>query len=121
MATVFVRDLRFKTIVGCWDWERQVPQEVSVDLAMEWDIGPAVASDDLEHALNYKAVSERVAECVREKQFELVESAVAGIADMIIGEFGVPELTVTFSKPRAVSAAAAVGVTLTRRADEAGG
>ena len=121
MATVFVRDLRFKTIVGCWDWERQLPQEVSIDLAMEWDISAAAAADDLAHALDYKAVSERVTEYVQEQQFVLVESAVAGIADMIISEFGVPELTVTFSKPRAVSGSAAVGVKLTRRADESGG
>jgi len=118
MATVFVRDLRFKTIVGCWDWERQVPQEVSIDLAMEWDIAAAAAGDDLAKALDYKAVSDRVTEFVQEKQFVLVESAVDGIADLIISEFGVPELTVTFSKPRAVTGSAAVGVTLTRRAGD---
>jgi len=118
MATVFVRDLRFKTIVGCWDWERQAPQEVSIDLAMEWDITAVAAADDLAQALDYKAVSDRVTEFVQEQEFVLVESAVAGIADLIIEEFGVREVTVTFNKPLAVTGSAAVGVTLTRRAGE---
>ncbi|MBT8422668.1 MAG: dihydroneopterin aldolase [Gammaproteobacteria bacterium] len=116
MATVFVRDLRFTTIIGCLDWERQAPQRVSIDLAMEWDIDAAVQGDDLGHALDYQAVADRVTEFVQAQEFKLVESAVAGIADLIITEFKVPELTVTLSKPHAVSGAAAVGVTLTRRA-----
>lgn len=116
MATVFVRDLRFRTIVGCWDWERQAPQEVSVDLEMEWDISRAAAADDLSAALDYKEVSQRVVEFVQQGEFQLVETAVENIADMILAEFKVPRVTVTFSKPRAVKGAAAVGVTLQKSA-----
>jgi len=117
MATVFVRDLRFSTIVGCWDWERQVPQEVSIDLEMEWDIDSAAATDELSQALDYKAVSDRVVEFVRAGQFELVEAAAQQTADMLIAEFGIPRLQLTFTKPRAVSRAAAVGVTVIRGSD----
>ena len=41
MDIVFVKDLRFKTIVGCWDWERQMEQLVSIDLEMGWVNKPA--------------------------------------------------------------------------------
>ncbi len=75
MDIVFVRELRFKTIIGCWDWERQVEQEVCIDLQMAWDTRKAAETDDLQHALDYKAVSKRVQSFVQESRFELVEAA----------------------------------------------
>jgi dihydroneopterin aldolase len=34
MDTIFLRDLRITTIVGIWEWERRMPQVVSIDLDM---------------------------------------------------------------------------------------
>jgi dihydroneopterin aldolase len=112
--TVFVRELRFKTVIGCWDWERQIEQEVSIDLDMGWDTRQAAATEDLKFALDYKAVSKRVVAFVRERQFELVETAANAVAELIMNEFSVPWLRVSFSKPRAVTGSAAVGVVIER-------
>jgi dihydroneopterin aldolase len=114
MDIVFVKDLRFKTIVGCWDWERQMEQLVSIDLEMGWDNKPAAASDDIKDALNYKEVSKRVESFVREKKFELVESAAEGIAGVIMDEFGVPWVRVAIHKPYAVTGSKSVGVVVER-------
>jgi len=111
---VFVRELRFKTVIGCWDWERKIEQEVSIDLDMGWDTRQAAETEDLQHALDYKAVSKRVTAFVREQQFELVETAANAIADLIMKEFSVPWLRVSISKPRAVTGSAAVGVVVER-------
>ena len=114
MDTVFVKDLRFKTIVGCWDWERQLPQYVSIDLEMGWDTSLPAASKKLEDALNYKAVAKRVEEHVIEKQFELVETAADSIAVLVMDEFAVPWIRVTIHKPHAVSNSKSVGVAIER-------
>jgi len=120
MDIVFVRDLRFKTIVGCWDWERQLLQEVSLDLEMAWDISKAAETEMLRHALNYKAVSKRVTAFVQESQFELVETAASAVADLIMAEFAVPWVRVTFNKPFAVTGAGAVGVQVEKGHRDAG-
>ena len=60
MELVQIKDLRFQTIVGCWDWERQLPQQVSIDLDMAWDFSKSVETEKLEYALDYKAVAQRV-------------------------------------------------------------
>ena len=114
MDTVFVRELRFKTVIGCWDWERQLEQQVSLDLEMAWDTRKAAETEELKYALDYKAVSKRVTEFVKESRFELVETAANAIAEMIIREFAVPWVRVRFSKPRAVTGSAAVGVVVER-------
>ena len=117
---VLVNDLRFKTIVGCWDWERQLPQEVSIDLEMAWDMSRAAATEQLEHALNYKAVAKRVQALVQEAQFELVETAAHAIADTVMLEFSVPWIRVTFTKPYAVTGSRSVGVRVEKGAGPRG-
>lgn len=114
MDIVFVKDLRFKTIIGCWDWERQVEQTVSIDLQMAWDTRKAAETEELQYALDYKAVSKRVRSVVQERRFELVETAANTIATLIMEEFAVPWVKVSFAKPRAVTGSAAVGVVVER-------
>jgi dihydroneopterin aldolase len=87
-----------------------MPQTVSIDLEMAWDISQAAASDELKDALDYKAVSKRVETFVQEKQFKLVEGAAHGIADMVMAEFAVPWVRITMHKPHAVSRSKSVGV-----------
>ena len=38
MDIVYIRDLRIETIIGIYDWEREVKQTVSLDLEMAHDI-----------------------------------------------------------------------------------
>jgi len=95
-----------------------MPQEVSIDLEMDWDISAAAASDELQDALNYKEVSHRVIAFVQDGAFELVETAADRTAAMIVEEFSVPRVKLTFSKPRAVTGSAAVGICVEKTAGE---
>jgi len=114
MDTVIIRDLRFKTIVGIWDWERQLPQTISIDLDMGWDQSAAAQSEDIADALDYKNVAKRVEEFVKERQFKLVEAAADSVAAMLMEEFDVPWVKVALHKPFAVSGSRSVGVTVER-------
>ena len=38
MDIVYIRDLRIETIIGIYDWEREVKQTISLDLEMAHDI-----------------------------------------------------------------------------------
>ena len=114
MDVVVVKDLRFKTIIGLWDWERRMPQIVSIDLEMAWDMSRAAKSEDLSDALDYKSVSQRVEKFVQEKQFKLVEAAADGIAAMIMSDFNVPWIKVAIHKPHAVTGSQSVGVIVER-------
>ena len=114
MDIVFVKDLRFKTIVGIGDWERQLPQTISIDLEMGWDIRPAARSKDIADALNYKAVSKRVETYVQESAFELVETAADSVAALLMEEFSIPWIKVAIHKPHAVTGSKSVGVVVER-------
>ena len=114
MEIVQIKELRFQTIVGCWDWERQLPQQVNIDLDMAWDFSKSVETEKLEYALDYKAVAQRVETFVCDAKFELVETAAVKVAEMIMSEFSVPWVRVSFHKPFAVKRSKSVGVVVER-------
>lgn len=111
---IFLTDLRIETIVGIWDWERKIRQTVSIDLEMGADVAAAAAHDDIEHTLNYKAVSKRVQSFVGESSFQLVETMAERVAELILTEFDVPWVRVKVNKPGAIRGARDVGIRIYR-------
>ena len=114
MDIVFIEDLRIETIIGIYDWEREIRQVVAIDLEMAADNTRPAATEDIEDALNYKAVAKRLIKFVGEREFLLVETLAERIAGIVIEEFGVPWLRLKLSKPGAVSGSKAVGVIIER-------
>ncbi|SVD85256.1 uncharacterized protein METZ01_LOCUS438110, partial [marine metagenome] len=50
MDKIFIRDLEIETVIGIYEWEREVKQIVSVSLEMEVDTKKAGNSDKIEHS-----------------------------------------------------------------------
>jgi len=114
MDIVYIRDLQIETIIGIYDWEREVRQTISLDLEMGADIRQAAASDDILHTLNYKAVAKRLIAFVEESQCLLVERLAEEIATIVLGEFDVPWLKLRLSKPGALRGSKDVGIIIER-------
>jgi dihydroneopterin aldolase len=118
MDRIFLRELRVETIIGIYDWERETRQVVSIDLEMPVDIRRAAATDDIADTLNYKKVAKRILGYVEASSFQLVETLIERIAEIIITEFDVDWVKVTLSKPGAIRGSRDVGVAIERaRAD----
>lgn len=114
MDIIFIHDLRIETIIGIYDWERQIKQIVGIDLEMGADIRKAAASDAIDDTLNYKAVAKRLIQFVGDSHFMLVETLGERIAETVLTEFQVPWLRLTLSKPGAVRGARDVGIIIER-------
>jgi dihydroneopterin aldolase len=114
MDIVFIRDLRIDTVIGIYDWEREIRQTVVFDLEMGSDIALAAATDAIEDTLDYKAVSKRLVEFVNGSKFQLVETLAERCATLVLEEFKVPWVRLTLNKVGAVSAARDVGVIIER-------
>jgi dihydroneopterin aldolase len=113
---VYLKDLRIETVIGIYDWERQIKQTVVLDIEMASDIAAAAATDNIEDALNYKSIAKRLIEFVGTSEFQLVETLAERIAQIIITEFGVPWLKLQVNKQGALRGARDVGVIIERTA-----
>ena len=114
MDKIFIHALKTETIVGIFDWERQVKQTVIMDIEFSADIAKAALSDSIDDTLNYKRVAKRVLAFVDESRFHLVETLAERIAMLILEEFGVGWVSITLSKPGAIRGSRDVGVMLER-------
>ncbi len=114
MDIVFIRDLRIDTIIGIYDWEREVRQTISIDLEMAADIKQAAVTDDISYALNYKEVSKRLIQFIAESEFMLVETMAEQAAAIVREEFNVPWLRLRLCKPGALRQARDVGIVIER-------
>ena len=117
MDIIFLRDLRIDTIIGIYDWEREIRQTVVLDLEMGADVARAAASDRIEDTLNYKAVAKRLQAFVGESRFQLVETLAERCAALLLEEFDLPWVRLTVNKEGAVSGARDVGVIIERHRD----
>jgi dihydroneopterin aldolase len=116
MDIVFLRELRIDTVIGIYDWEREIKQTVVLDLEMAADVARAAASDHIDDALDYKAVAKRLIEFVEGSEFQLVETLAERCAEIIREEFDVSWVRLTLNKAGAVSSARDVGVIIERGA-----
>jgi len=111
---VYIRELEVETVIGIYDWEREIRQTVSLDLEMGTDIRQAASTENIDNTLNYKTVSERLISFISESEFLLVETMAEEIAQIVLNEFPVPWLRLRLGKPGAVPAAKDVGVLIER-------
>jgi len=111
---VFIEDLRIQTVIGVYDWEREITQTISLDLKMAFDIRHAAQSDAIADTLDYKSVSKRLIQFVEASEFQLVEALAERCAGIVLEEFPVTWLRLKLSKPGAVRGSSAVGVIIER-------
>lgn len=114
MDIVYIEGLKVETVIGIYDWEREIRQAVCLDIQMATDIQAAAASEDIDNTLNYKTVSDRLISFIETSEFMLVETMAEEIAQIVLNEFGVRWMKLKLGKPGAVPAARDVGVIIER-------
>lgn len=114
MDKIFITALRVDAVIGIYDWERKILQKLLIDLEMNADTGDAARTDNIEYALNYKDVSDRVLEFASASSFGLIETLAEKVAGLMLEEFGLTWVKVTVHKPGAIEAATDIAVMIER-------
>lgn len=113
---VFIEGLSVQAVIGVYEWEKTIQQELVFDLEMEHDNRVPAKTDDLSKTLDYEAISNFIIAFCSERQFGLIETLAEHLCTDLIASFGLSALTMTLRKPGAVPTAKAVGVKLYRTA-----
>ncbi len=115
MDIVFIENLKIDTVIGIYDWEKQIRQQITLDIEMAFDIKKAAISDDIADTLNYKTVCKRITEFVVKAKFELVEKLAEEIAAIILNEFDINWVKLKLNKNNALTGASGVGIIIIRK------
>jgi dihydroneopterin aldolase len=111
---VYIRGLQAEAVIGVYDWERTIRQTLVLDLELACDNRAAAATDAIEDAVDYDAISGRILAYVGDSEFQLIETLAERLAELLQREFAVTWLRLQLAKPGAVEAAQSVGVIIER-------
>jgi dihydroneopterin aldolase len=111
---IFINELKVDTVIGIYDWEKEIRQTLYLDLEMAADVAAAARSDSIESTVDYKAVSKRLADVIESRSWELVETLAETCAQVVREEFSVPWVRLRVNKKGALSRATDVGVLIER-------
>ena len=111
---IYIRGLQCRCRVGVWDWEKKVDQTLVLDIDCATDIDKAASSDKLQDTLDYKKISDRVIEYAQDNTYDLIETLIERLAEVILGEFDVPWVRIKLDKGGAVKNVKHVGVIIER-------
>lgn len=114
---ILIRDLLLRCVIGANEWERRVRQDVLLNIELTADTRPAAASDDLEDAVDYKAIAKKVIALVEDSSFFLVETMAERVAALCLEDGRVRSVKVRVEKPGALRFARSVGVEIQRPAE----
>ena len=118
MDRVFISDLIARGIIGVNDWEREKPQEVSINIVLFADLHEAGRSDNLEDSVNYRTVAKIVLAHAETTQRQTVEALAADVARLCLEQPGVQQVRVRIEKPGAVRFSRSVGVEIERSRED---
>jgi dihydroneopterin aldolase len=107
--------LRVRGRHGVLEFERRDGQEFVVDVALEFEVSRAAASDDLADTVDYGALAQDVAQVVEGEPVNLIETLAERLAAVCLVDQRVSAVTVTVHKPQAPIPLAFTDVAVTIR------
>jgi 7,8-dihydroneopterin aldolase/epimerase/oxygenase len=112
-----LRGLTVRGRHGVYDFEREQGQEFRVDVTLQLDLEPAVASDDVAETVHYGELADRLAAVIAGEPVNLIETLADRLVTVCLADSRVQAATVTVHKPQAPieHAFTDVAVTLHRR------
>lgn len=119
MDAIIIEGLKVETVVGCFNWERQIIQPLMLDLIIHSSLEQASNSDELEHTLNYAEICEISANVIQAAQPKLIENAAKLVLNALFTTFpAVESIMITVRKPAIIAQANSVGIRLERHRND---
>jgi dihydroneopterin aldolase len=95
-----LRGLRLLGRHGVGELERQTPQPFELDLDVVLDTSMAASSDEVEDTVDYKTLLDGASHVVTDSSFRLLETLAHAVADSLLADERVEQVTVSVRKLR---------------------
>ena len=119
MDAIIIEGLKVDTVIGCFNWERQIIQPLMLDLTIHNDLNQAAQSDELDDTLNYAQICELAAQVIQQAKPKLIEHAAQLVLEKLFLVFpSIESIIITIRKPEIIAQANAVGIRLERNRND---
>lgn len=114
MDIVFLHEFKIDTVIGIYEWERELPQTIQLDLEIGLPHSRASQTDSVTDTIDYGLVVERIRATLAQRRFSLVEALAEHVAQLLLSEFGASWTKVSVTKLGLIRGVKRVGVTIER-------
>ena len=113
MMIIKIENLKLRTIVGIYDWEKEKKQDVIINIEMEFDGTKAIETDSIDDTIDYKTITKEIIEMVEGQEFNLIERIAGSAMKIVMRNDKVQKASVRVDKPGALRFTDTVSVTQT--------
>ncbi|MEM7007756.1 MAG: dihydroneopterin aldolase [Thermodesulfobacteriota bacterium] len=106
-----IENLKLRTIVGIYDWEKEKKQDVIINIDMEFDGTKAIETDSIDDTIDYKTITKKIIDMVEGKEFNLIEKIAGDAMKIVMENEKVDKASVRVDKPGALRFTDSVSVT----------
>ena len=114
MDKIIIKDLVARGVIGLNDWEREVLQEILINIVVYTDTKKAGETDDIQYSVDYRALAKKALKHAETAGRLTVEALAEDIARISLEVHNVHKVQVRVEKPGAVRFAKSVGVEIER-------
>jgi dihydroneopterin aldolase len=112
---ILIRDLRLRCLIGIHPEEREIPQELCIQVTLYTDIRKAARSDFIGDAVDYQKVTDHIVSFTETSRRLLLETFIEDMAHMILRNFAAVEAVhLRVEKPAALPLAQFAGIEIER-------
>jgi len=112
LAVIRITNLRLRTYIGIKEEEISNKQDIVINVVIHYPAEKAMATDNVEHVLNYRTICKRMINHVEQGRFFLLEKLTKDLLDIAADHPWVKHASVTVDKPHALRFADSVSLTL---------
>jgi dihydroneopterin aldolase len=105
MDVIRVRGMRFWGKHGVLDQEKDVEQPIDVELDVTVDLAPAVRSDHIADAVDYRELYSKCEAAVTKQSYALLEALAGACLESILADKRIYSATIRVRKPRILEGA----------------
>ena len=114
LDTIFIENIVTQAVIGIHAFEKAAPQKLIISVELGIDIRQAAEVDNLEHALDYDAISRFIDNYVQASHFELIETLTENLVLELFQHFSMQTIKLRLQKPGAISYTQKVGLVISR-------
>lgn len=115
MDKILISGLIATGIIGVKEPEREFPQELLLDIELEYPLNKAGESDSIEDSISYSYVAKLVRKSIQDSSFYTLEGLAAHLVSELFEETPADAIKIKIEKVNFVSKTSRVGVQIHRQ------
>lgn len=113
-----IKNLKLKTIIGVYDWEKKIDREIIINAEIETDHIDSLNSDKLSDTIDYDHIINSIKDLIEKNRFKLIEKMSGEIIKKIMQDQRVKRCKLEIDKVGVVAGVESCSITIEEKRKE---